>query len=169
MFTHPVPKHHLKFYALVLIGMIAVIASALAFQHIGGYQPCKLCLGQREPWYVGIPIAFLAIVSLVLNWSPVATRGLMAVAGLVMLYSFVLAVHHAGVEWAWWEGPNDCGAVSGGLANNTNDLLKQLEESVGPSCTEATLRVLGLSFAGWNALASIAIATLSLFVAFRKS
>jgi disulfide bond formation protein DsbB len=169
MFTHPVPKHHLKFYTLVLIGMIAVIASALAFQHIGGYQPCKLCLGQREPWYVGIPIAFLAIVSLVLNWSPVATRGLMAVAGLVMLYSLVLAVHHAGVEWAWWEGPNDCGAVSGGLANNTNDLLKQLEESVGPSCTEATLRVLGLSFAGWNALASIAIATLSLFVAFRKS
>jgi disulfide bond formation protein DsbB len=169
MFTHPVPKHHLKFYALVLIGMIAVIASALAFQHIGGYQPCKLCLGQREPWYVGIPIAFLAIFSLVLNWSPVATRGLMAVAGLVMLYSLVLAVHHAGVEWAWWEGPNDCGAVSGGLANNTNDLLKQLEESVGPSCTEATLRVLGLSFAGWNALASIAIATLSLFVAFRKS
>ena len=81
-----------------------------------------------------------------------------------MLYSFVLGVNHSGVEWGLWEGPGDCGAVEGGLATMTNDFLKQLEQTVPPSCTDAALRVMGLSFAGWNALASLGLAVFSFFV-----
>ena len=147
--------------------MCAVILSALAFEHLGGYVPCKLCLEQREPWYFGIPVAGLAVVSLAAGGPSFISRGLVLICGLILAYSMVLGVHHAGVEWDWWQGPSDCGAVEGGLATTTTDLLKQLEETVTPSCTDAALRVLGLSFAGWNAVCSFALAVFAFRTATR--
>lgn len=166
MLNTPVSNHHFRAYVFVLVAMCAVILSALAFEHIGGYIPCKLCLEQREPWYLGIPIMALACLSLFMKWPACLTRGMMLVGGLLMVYSLVLAVRHSGVEWGWWEGPGDCGFVDGGLANTTEGLLQQLQQTVGPSCSDAPLRVLGLSFAGWNALASFAIAAVALKTAF---
>lgn len=168
MFNQTVPASHTKFYLIVLFGMCAVILSALAFEHIGGYQPCKLCLEQREPWYLGIPFMALATLSLLLKWPAYVTRGLMVIVGLILIYSIVLGVHHSGVEWAWWEGPGDCGVVDGGIASDTGNFLQQLEQAVPPSCTDAALRVLGLSFAGWNALASAVLAIVALKTALTK-
>lgn len=168
MLNSPVPSSHLKFYLFVLLGMCAVILSALAFEHIGGYQPCKLCLQQREPWYLGIPVLMVACLSLFFKGPACLTRGFLAIGGLLMLYSFVLGVNHSGVEWGFWEGPGDCGAVEGGLGTTTSDFLKQLEQTVAPSCTESALRILGLSFAGWNAVASIVLGAIAALYAFRK-
>ena len=168
MLNEPVPHNHMKFYLFVFLGMTVVILTALAFEHLGGYRPCKLCLQQREPWYLGVPVAGLAAISVFFKWPACLSRGLMAVAGIIMIYSLVLGIHHSGVEWGWWQGPGDCGAVEGGLATSTNDLLKQLEESVTPSCTEASLRVLGLSFAGWNAVTSLVLALVALRIAFKN-
>jgi disulfide bond formation protein DsbB len=168
MISTPVPPSHLKFYLLVLAGMCAVILAALAFEHIGGYQPCKLCLQQREPWYLGIPVMALACVSAFAKWPPMMSRGLLIIVGLILLYSLTLGIHHSGVEWGLWEGPGDCGAVEGGIASDSGNFLQQLETSVAPSCTDAALRVLGLSFAGWNALASLILAFLAISTALRK-
>ena len=168
MLNNQVPDTHRKFYLLVLIGMCAVILSALAFEHIGGYQPCKLCLQQRGPWYWGIPLMALATVSVFLKWPAYISRGTLLVVGLVLIYSLYLAVHHSGVEWGWWEGPVDCGAIDGGIATTTDNFLTQLEQSVPPSCTDAALRIFGLSFAGWNAVASAVLAVIALRTAFKS-
>ena len=162
MLNKAVPQSHLKLYLLVFVGMCAVILSALAFEHIGGYQPCKLCLQQREPWYLGIPVMAIGCLSLLLKWPAFVSRGILLIVGLILVYSFALGVHHSGVEWGWWEGPGDCGLVAGGLAENTGDFLSSLEDTVPPSCTDAALRVLGLSFAGWNAVASLFLALVAL-------
>lgn len=162
MLNNKVPSFHLKFYLFVLLGMCGVILSALAFEHIGGYQPCKLCLQQREPWYLGIAVMAIACLSLMFKGPACLTRGMMAIGGLIMFYSLVLGVNHSGVEWGFWEGPGDCGAVENGLATTTTDFLKQLEQTVPPSCTDAALRVLGLSFAGWNAVMSLVLAVIAL-------
>ena len=168
MLNQVIPQSHLKYYFLVLTGMCAVILSALAFEHIGGYQPCKLCLQQREPWYLGIPIMGLALASLFLKWPVYVSRGLILIVGLILTYSMVLGVHHSGVEWGWWEGPGDCGVVEGGISNDAGSFLQQLEQTVPPSCDEAALRVLGLSFAGWNALASFVLAVVALKTAYSR-
>ena len=34
--------------------MGAIIATALGFEHPGGYVPCALCLQQRKPYYIAI-------------------------------------------------------------------------------------------------------------------
>lgn len=157
-----------KLVFMLLIGMCAVILSALAFEHIGGYQPCKLCLQQREPWYIGIPVAALALIASYVRWPRFIAQALLAVVIVILGYSAYLGAHHSGVEWGLWQGPSDCGVVEGGIASDTDTFLQQLEQSVPPSCTDAALRVLGLSFAGWNALASLALALLAI-VALRRA
>ncbi|PZN48361.1 MAG: disulfide bond formation protein B, partial [Proteobacteria bacterium] len=45
------------------LAMAATVGSALAFQHIGGYIPCKLCYEQRTPYYFGAPLMLLALLA----------------------------------------------------------------------------------------------------------
>ena len=71
-----------------------------------------------------------------------------------MAYSLYLGVHHAGVEWGWWAGPTDCGAVDAGRTAAATACSTQIDAFIPPSCDKAALRILGLSFAGWNAVAS---------------
>lgn len=151
---------------LLLVGLAAVVGTALGFEHIGGYIPCKLCLEQRIPYYVGIPLMALAVLSSMLHWPAWLTRGLLLAGGLLMAWSLYLGVKHAGVEWGWWEGPSDCGLVSG--PSGGGSVLDSLNAIVPPSCNEASLRVLGLSFAGWNAVASLVLGAIAFFGALAR-
>src|SRR5690606_14944092 len=47
--------------ALGAAGMAVTVGTALGFQHIGGFMPCKLCLEQRVPFYIGVPVMVLAL------------------------------------------------------------------------------------------------------------
>ncbi len=152
---------HLTTSLLVLAGMVAVIAAVLGFQHIGGYIPCKLCLQQREPYYAGIPVVALAAISAWRGWPPLVTRLLLALGGLLLLTSMAMAAYHSGVEWQWWPGPTDCGVTAGNISSDVNDLLGDLSTRP-PSCDKAAGRFLGLSFAGWNVLASGVLAAIAL-------
>ncbi|MEX0853671.1 MAG: disulfide bond formation protein B [Bauldia sp.] len=136
---------------------LAAILSAWGFQLIGGYVPCKLCLEQRIPYYVGLPIA-LAALGAALAGAPARTsRLLLAIAGLVFCVSVYLATYHAGIEWGWWAGPADCGAGGAGATLTTDDLANQLKGIRVVSCSQASFRFLGLSFAGWNAVVSVVL------------
>lgn len=145
--------------ALALAGaMIVVVGSALAFEHIGGYIPCALCLTQRTPYYIGAPLMLIAALVSFTGGPIWIVRGLLAVGGLLMLYGMGLGIYHSGVEWQWWEGPASCATAASGLTTDAGSLLGDLSSKKPPSCDDAALRVLGLSFAGWNVLASAALA-----------
>jgi disulfide bond formation protein DsbB len=150
--------------ALLLAGaMIIVVGSALAFEHIGGYIPCALCLTQREPYYAGAPLMLVAALLSIAGGPAWAVRALLATGGLLMLYGLGLGVYHSGVEWHWWQGPASCATSADAVTLDAGSLLDDLSNKKPPSCDEAALRVLGLSFAGWNVLTSAALA----FTAFR--
>lgn len=153
--------------AVLTLGMVVVVGSALGFEHIGGYIPCALCLLQRNPYYIGVGVGVLAILSSVFRLPPVVTRSLIGVIAVLMIVSIGLGTYHAGVEWKFWEGPASCtiGATGGDAPVN---VLEALNSTKAPSCTEATLRVLGLSFAGWNVLTSAALAAFALWATFRR-
>ena len=154
---------------LLTSGMAVVILSALGFEHIGHYIPCALCLQQRWPYYIGIPIGLLAVLSSAMNVPPVVTRTLLLLAGLSMLIGAGLGVYHAGVEWKFWEGPATCATSADAITKNAGDLLNEINTQHGPSCTDASLRVLGLSFAGWNVIASVVLAGIALYGVTRKA
>ena len=49
--------------SLLFAAAALVILTALASQYIGGLQPCPLCLDQRLPYYLGVPILALIYFS----------------------------------------------------------------------------------------------------------
>lgn len=149
------------------VAMAVVVGSALGFQHIGGYIPCKLCLEQRVPYYVGVPVMILAAVSSLLRGPAWLTRGLLAAGGLLMAWGLYMGVYHSGVEWGWWAGPTDCGAVTS-VDTGGKGVLDALDTFVPPSCDKAALRILGLSLAGWNAIASLILAIVAFRGAFKR-
>jgi disulfide bond formation protein DsbB len=150
-------------------GMAVVVLSALGFEHIGHYVPCALCLLQRWPYYIGIPIGILAILSSAIHAPPALTRTLLLLAGLSMLIGAGMGVYHAGVEWKFWEGPATCSTSVDAITKNAGDLLNEINIQHGPSCTDASLRVLGLSFAGWNVITSVVLAGIAVFGASRRA
>ena len=153
---------------LAALGMAVTVGSALGFEHIGGYIPCKLCLEQRLPYYIGIPIAVLALAAALLKLPPLAVRGLLLVVALLMTWSVWLGGFHAGVEWGFWPGPADCGVVAA-PPSGSGSLLDQLDAVIPPSCDQAAWRKFGLSFAGWNAVASLVLAGIAWVVALRRA
>jgi disulfide bond formation protein DsbB len=154
--------------ALGALGMAITVGTALGFQHIGGYIPCKLCLEQRLPYYIAIPVMLLALVSSLMKLPPVVTRGLLLAGALLMTWGIWLGVFHSGVEWGFWAGPTDCGVVAA-PEGGSGSLLDQLDAVIPPSCDQAAGRFLGLSFAGWNVVASVVLAAIAYVAAFRKA
>jgi len=146
---------------LALIFGTATIATAWGFQLIGGFAPCKLCLEQRVPYYVALPVLAAGLLAHRLGAARAVLRAALLVAAAAFAYGLALAIYHAGAEWAFWPGPADCG---GGVATTSDagSLLAQMQATRLVSCTEASWRMLGLSFAGWNAVASAALLALTL-------
>ena len=152
---------------LALSTAAAVIAGALAFEHIGGYAPCPLCLQQRYAYYGGVPALFLALVLVTTGQSRAAGLLFLAVC-LAFLGNAVLAGYHSGVEWGLWLGPDTCAAgTPQPLGSGSGGILDKLSTTRVIRCDEAAWRFLGLSLAGWNVLASLFVAAVSLSAALK--
>jgi disulfide bond formation protein DsbB len=155
----PAPLAPSRLILLIGLGCLALIAGAWFFELVWGLRPCKLCLEQRLPHYAAMGLAAAGLVlarSARLQWIV-----LLGLAGL-MAWSTWLGVYHSGVEWGWFAGPNDCGGAAAPVAAGVQDFMKQLQTSRVVACSEAAWRFLGLSLAGWNALASLGLLGLAL-------
>jgi disulfide bond formation protein DsbB len=157
----------LAFRPLAAVGgllMIAAIGLAWAFEIVGGFEPCPLCLEQRVPYYIGIPLA-LAALAAAFAGARVPARLLAVGAAAAMIWAAGLGAYHAGVEWGCWEGPASCAGGGAGAVTDASGLLAAIEQTRFISCGEAAGRFLGLSFAGWNVVAAAGAALLLLAAA----
>jgi len=156
--------------AMLTLVSAATIAAAWGFELIGGYVPCALCLQERIPYYVGIPIALLALIAAIIRSPGWIRRILLLAVAVVFIYGAWLGIYHAGAEWGFWPGPADCGAGGAAPTTSAEDLLGQIEGMHIVSCTEASWRFpagWGLSFAGWNAAVSLFLVVVALWGAIR--
>jgi disulfide bond formation protein DsbB len=145
---------------LVAIGGAATILGAYFFQYVLKYPPCPLCLDQRIPYYIAIPLSVLIAISAGRAPRALLLAGLGVVA-LTMLIGAGLGAYHSGIEWKWWPGPADC---SGPLDNlgTSGGVLGQLQSINVVRCDEAAWRFLGLSLAGYNVLISLVLSAIAL-------
>lgn len=136
----------------ILLASVAVVGGALLFQYVGGLQPCELCLYQRWPYYAAIVLALIALAT----GNRSATMGVAALCALLFLGGAALAFYHVGVEQHWFAGPTACtGALS--AAGSVADFKAQLLARQPVSCDEPQWSLFGVSLAGWNLLASLAL------------
>jgi disulfide bond formation protein DsbB len=138
--------------ALCLFTTVAILLAALAFEYIGGYRPCPLCLQQRYAYYAAIPLLFIALI-LLSSGPRQGAIALLFFCSMIFLANAALGVYHAGGEWGYWPLPATCTAT-GDLSGGGASLLKSLQDAKVPECGKPELIILGLSLAGWNAIIS---------------
>ena len=157
------PRPVMVLSLVVLVLALATILTALAFEHIGGYAPCQLCLQERYAYYFAVPAALAAWVLSRMGLNG-AARVLLVLIALAFMCNAALAIYHAGAEWKWWPGPSTCGGGfdltwgAGGIVDTP--VIR---------CDEASWWFLGLSFAGWNVVVSAVLAAVAAFGATRRS
>ncbi len=149
----------LQIALVILVIAAATLGGAWIFQ-LNGYAPCELCLKQRIPYYIGVPLALITVLAAVRHQN---TLLLPDFIGLALLFGFstLFGIYHSGVEWGFWQGPTDC---TGSLtqADSVNDFLKQLQTVKVVRCDVVAIRIMGLSLAGWNAVISAGLFVLAI-------
>jgi disulfide bond formation protein DsbB len=143
----------------------ATIAGAWFFQYVIGLVPCPLCLDQRVPYYVAIPLALVLGFFAHDPRRAKLARLLLLVIAAILAYGAALGVYHAGIEWGWWQGPVTCSSAR--LPGGGGNLLSQMHGVRVVPCDEAQWRFLGLSLAGYNVLIAGALALFALLIAWR--
>jgi disulfide bond formation protein DsbB len=155
--NRPLPLDKLLVALALLLGL-ATILGAWGSQLFGGLVPCELCLGERMPYYWGLPL--LAVILIFWNRLPITVWyvALLVAAG-IFVWSIYLGGYHAGVEYKWWPGPTACTGTGGDL--NFNDLSNGNVQAVIP-CDQVQFRFLGITLAGYNFLISVAMVVMLL-------
>jgi disulfide bond formation protein DsbB len=149
--------------AIAAVGAAAIVG-AWIFQYALGLKPCPLCLEQRYAYYFAIPLAIMVLLGDQVGASRKVLFAALVAIALGMLWNAGLGVYHSGVEWKWWVGPQECAAAPDDLGS-AGGLLNQLQSISVVRCDEAAWRFLGLSLAGYNALISLALATVAAWAA----
>jgi disulfide bond formation protein DsbB len=145
----------------------AALAGALGIEYIGGIRPCPLCLDQRIAYYAAVPVALIA--AWLSGSMPGLARLLLVLLALAFLFNAGLGVYHAGIEWGWWPGPDECSGMAP-LATSPGALLESLQKQSNViRCDAAALRILGLSLAGYSALLSAFLAALAAYGVMQRS
>jgi disulfide bond formation protein DsbB len=147
---------------VIFVVSLATLLGVWFFQFVLKLPPCPLCLEQRIPYYIVIPLSLLVAIAALLRAPRRLVAAGFAVLVVATLVSAALGAYHAGVEWRFWPGPTDCsGPVTDFSAKGP--LLEQLRSIRVVRCDEAAWRFLGISLAGCNVLVSLALAAVAAF------
>lgn len=155
----------LSLMRLLFLGSLAAILTALAFEHFGGFAPCPLCLTERVAYYAAVTGSLIAMLMYQAGRRGMASMLLVAIA-IGFLINTGLGVYHSGIEWKWWPGPATCSGAAA-VTTDAGSLLDKLNTMHVVRCDEAPFRMLFLSFAGWSALLSLALAVVAGLAALR--
>lgn len=142
----------------ILLVTVAILSSAYSAQYIGGLRPCILCLYERIPWFV---TGGLMLVTILMQFSGPMRRMILLIASFAMLAGAALGGYHVGVEQGYFQPPTTCSATS--TPHSLEELRALLETTMPPRCDEISWSMFGISLAGYNAIASFAMAVVAFF------
>ena len=161
--TSPLLSHR-NAASIAALAAAGLLIAVFAMQYIGGLAPCSLCLTQRWPHGVALALGLIALMPI--TGAP-ARRLLLALIALSFAVTAGIGAYHAGVEYGWFAVPTACsGTISG---NTVEELKRQLMAQPVVRCDEVAWSLFGVSLAGYNFLASSALALFCATSAFRSA
>ena len=146
----------------VAIAAAGLLAAVFVMEYGFGVAPCSLCLLQRWPHAAVIPLGTLAFL-------PTISDSVRCVLLLLCAAAFAttagIGIYHVGVEQGIFAGPSAC---SGGITGDSiEELRRKLMAAPVIRCNEVAWSLFGISLAGYNVLASTALAGFSALVGLR--
>ena len=152
-------------FLIVVLAIISLtIISALIIQHWLGYEPCKLCLYERIPYFLSI---LLIIKILFIKKYEKIT---LLILSLVFISSTTLAFYHFGIEQEFFSESSAC--TTGDLSKilSKEELLEELKQN-SISCKDVSFKILGLSLAAINVIFSLTLSVIfiKLFFSYEKN
>jgi disulfide bond formation protein DsbB len=142
--------------ALVVLAASALLVAVFAMEHLGGLAPCSLCVLQRWPHGA---VVLLGGIALLPGISATGRRVLLALCALAFATTAGIGVYHVGVEQGVFAGPTACsGTITG---DSVEELRRALMAAPVVRCDEVAWSLFGISLAGYNVLASAALAAFS--------
>ena len=154
-------KSRLAAPLVALAAPLLLYGGALVSQFGFGLHPCEMCYWQRWPHQAAIMLALLALL---LNRNDRAMRSLTWLAAIAIAISGLIGIFHAGVEYGLWEGLTTCSTSHSGPIS-----LDEIMAAPIIRCDVAQWRLFGISLAGFNAIFSLAAATLVLTLLRRRT
>ena len=142
---------------IIIVSLIVLISVHII--EIIGFPACDLCLKQRWAWYLALIIASIPFI-VTINFNKI----LLSIISIILFCNSIFAGWHAGIEWNLWPGLTTCNS---GATFDSNDLLETLKESSVPVCDDASIRIFGISLAGYNFIVSL-LTSIFVLITLRK-
>jgi disulfide bond formation protein DsbB len=136
----------------------ALLASAysLAFAFVSEYgfglKPCELCIFQRIPYALVIPLALLGL------WKKKWAVGLCVVIALLFLIDSGIGTYHAGVEQHWFPGPEACTDAPSAAPLTLEQIMEKIKNAPLVACDQPQWDVYGITMAAMNAVWALMLA-----------
>ena len=139
-----------------------MLISAFYLEYFHGALPCDLCITQR--WFHGAIIVYSFLIIFIIEKNLISKKLLLLGVAFLWLSSSLAGLYHFGIEMNLWTGPDGCSSN----IDFSKDTLTYLLNKSPIKCNEIMFEILGLSLAGWNALASFFIFLLAIILLFNK-
>ena len=152
-------------FLIVILAIISLtIISTLIIQYWFGYEPCKLCLYERIPYFLSILL--IVKILFIKRYSKIT----LLILSLVFISSASLAFYHFGIEQGFFNESSACTAEDLSKILSREELLEEIKQN-SISCKDVSFRILGLSLAAINTIFStvLSVIFIRLFINYGKN
>ena len=140
-----------KYLIFIFFFILIALISAYFIQYALGYQPCRLCIYERVPYFFSI---FLLITILFIQKYQ---KGALLILSIVFLFSSFLSFYHFGIEQGFFNESFVCQIKILKPDVSANELLQQFENNEPKSCKNVDFKIFGLSLATINLFISLVL------------
>lgn len=137
------------------------LAFALVSEYGFGLKPCELCIFQRIPYAVAIPLSLLGL------WLARHGRVFCLLGGLLFVVDSGIGFYHTGVEKHWIKGPEACTDQGGSAPMSLEQILAKIQAAPIVACDQPQWEFHGITMAAMNAVWALMLA-IAMFVAVHK-
>jgi disulfide bond formation protein DsbB len=146
-----------KYLIFILLCICTALILAYFVEYYLDYQPCKLCIYERIPYFVSI---FLLIIIL---FNPKYKKTTLIILSILFLCSTFLSFYHFGLEQGFFTESLVCESKNLLESLTKEQLLEQLKQN-NVSCKDVSFTILGLSLTTINMIFSFILSLIFLIL-----